>query len=155
MTVKIKIDVTRYVTGDTYASNRPITGEVVTVLDLSQEARGLCLIPTYSRVLVAHSIHELVATDEIDKKPGETVNRVAFLAFVEILQSGCAIVGETVEIGEETIGSIIGFDETHEPNHMNIVIGVNQRRTGRQLQIDLGTAVRFRSRISDLSSPTA
>jgi hypothetical protein len=94
-----------------------------------------------------------VATDEIDKKPGETVNRVAFLAFVEILQSGCAIVGETVVIGEETIGSIIGFDETHEPNHINIVIGVNQRRTGRQLQIDLGTAVRFRSRISDPSSP--
>src|SRR5262245_53872012 len=42
-----------------------------------------------------------------------------------------------------TDGVIVGFDETHEPNHINIVIGVAQRRSGPQLNISIGSRIRF------------
>jgi hypothetical protein len=149
------VDVLGHVNLNVYGANRGIYGEVVTVLDLELDTRGLRLIPTYSRVLVAHSIHELVVTDEIGKKPGDTVDRVAFLAFFEVLRSGCIIVGETLKAGENAIGTILGFDETHQPNHMNIVIGVHQRRTGKQLRFELGTPISLEARGSGPGSASA
>lgn len=138
-----KIATTRFVTLSTYADNRPVKGGVVTVLDSSHEARGLKLIPTYSRALKKNSIHELIATDEPDKKPGDTANRIAYLAFFEVTRGGCILIGETLFVDGKAIGQIIGFDETHEPNHINIIIGVKKRHTGPQLKIKVGSKIKF------------
>jgi hypothetical protein len=138
-----KIATTKFVTLSTYAANRPVKGEVVTVLDSTHEARGLKLISTYSRALKKNSIHELIATDETEKKPCDTANRIAYLAFFEVNRGGCIIVGETLFVDGKAIGQIIGFDETHEPNHINIIIGVKKRRTGPQLKIGLGSTIKF------------
>jgi hypothetical protein len=134
---------TRFVSLATYAANRPVKGTVVTVLNSAHESRGLKLIPTYSRALPKHSIHELIATDELDKKPGDTANRIAYLAFFEVSRGGCIIVGETFFVDGKPIGQILGFDETHEPNHLNIVIGVKKRQTGSQLKIKVGSKIKF------------
>ena len=142
-TPKTKIATTRFVTLATYAANRPVNGAVVTVLDSTHEARGLKLISTYSRALRKNSIHELIATDEADKKPGGTVDRIAYLAFFEVNRGGCVLVGETLRLGQRPIGRVVGFDETHEPNHVNIIIGMNQRKTGRQLKFSVGKKIRF------------
>ena len=115
----------------------------MTVLDSTHEERGLKLISTYSRALKKNSIHELIATDETEKKPGDTANRIAYLAFFEVSRGGCIIVGETLFADGKAIGPIIGFDETHEPNHINIIIGVKKRRTGPQLKISLGSTIKF------------
>lgn len=138
-----KIATTRFVTLATYAANRPVKGAVLTVLDSSHERRGLKLISTYSRALKKNSIHELIATDELDKKPGDTANRIAYLAFFEVSRGGCIIVGETLCVDGKAIGEIIGFDETHEPNHINIIIGVKKRQTGPQLKISVGSKIEF------------
>ena len=138
-----KIATTKFVTLSTYAANRPVKGGVVTVLDSTHEERGLKLISTYSRALKKNSIHELITTDETEKKPGDTANRIAYLAFFEVSRSGCIIVGETLFVDGKAIGPIIGFDETHEPNHINIIIGVKKRRTGPQLKIGLGSTIKF------------
>ena len=140
---KTKIATTRFVTLATYAANRPVTAAVVTVLDSMHEARGLKLISTYSRALQKNSIHELIATDETGRKPGDTVNKIAYLAFFEVTRGGCIIVGETLFVDGKAIGEIVGFDETHEPNHLNIIIGVTSRRTGRQLNISVGGKIKF------------
>jgi hypothetical protein len=137
------VDVTRFVTLANYAENRPVEGEVVTVLASSHEARGLKLIPTYTRALRRDSIHELIATDEASKKPGDTVDRIAYLAFFEVRRGGVVVVGETLHADDRPIGAVLGFDETHEPNHINIVIGVDRRQTGRQLELGVGGKVRF------------
>ena len=134
---------TRFVTLATYAANRRVEGEVVTVLDSTHEARGLKLISTFSRALKKNSIHELIATDELDKKPGDIANRIAYLAFFEVTRGGCVIVGETLFVNGKPIGQILGFDETHEPNHLNIIIGVKKRQTGPQLNIKLGSKIKF------------
>ncbi len=134
---------TRFVSLATYAANRPVNGEVVTVLNSSHEQRGLKLISTYSRALPKHSIHELIATDEASKKPGDTANRIAYLGFFEVSRGGCIIVGETLFVDGKAIGEIIGFDETHEPNHLNIIVGVKKRQTGPQLKISVGSKIKF------------
>ncbi len=136
-------DTTRYVTLATYAANRPVEGVVVTVLDSTHEARGLKLISTFSRALPRHSIHELIATDEVEKKPGTTANRIAYLAFFEVTRGGCLLVGETLFVDETPVGRILGFDETHAPNHLNIVLGVQRRQTGPQLKISVGSKIKF------------
>lgn len=138
-----KIATTRFVTLSTYAANRPVEGGVVTVLDSKHEARGLKLIPTYSRALRKYSIHELIATDEANQKPGGMANRIAYVAFFEVTRGGCIIVGETLMVNGKPVGQIIGFDETHEPNHINIIIGVKQRATGPQLKITVGSKIKF------------
>jgi len=138
-----KFATTRFVTLSTYAANRPVEGEVVTVLNSTHEARGLKLMSTYSRALKQNSIHELIASDEGDQKPGGTVNRIAYLAFFEVTRGGCILVGETLLVDSKPIGEIIGFDETHEPNHLNIILGVTARATGPQLQIALGSRLKF------------
>ena len=139
----ITVATTRFVSLATYAANRPVKGEAITVLDSTHEARGLKLIPTYSRALPKNSIHELIATDERDKKPGDTANKIAYLAFFEVTRGGCIIVGETLFVDGKAIGEIVGFDETHEPNHINIIIGVTSRRTGPQLKIKVGSKIKF------------
>jgi len=138
-----KVATTRFVSLATYAANRPVKGEVVTVLNSSHEQRGLKLITTYSRALPKNSIHELIATDETDKKPGDKAHRIAYLAFFEVSRGGCIIVGETLFVNGKAIGQIIGFDETHEPNHINIIIGVKKRQTGPQLKIKVGSKIKF------------
>ncbi len=137
------IDTTRFVTPATYAANRPVEGEVVTVLDSTHEARGLKLLPTYSRALKKDSIHELIATDETGTGPGTTVNRIAYLAFFEVARGGCILVGESLFVDEKRVGVILGFDETHEPNHLNIILGTERRQTGPQLKISVGSKIKF------------
>ena len=137
------IATTRFVTLATYAENRSVEGEVVTVLDSLHEARRLNLIPTYSRALLKDSIHELIATDETGKQPGQAANRIAYLAFFEVQRGGCIIVGEKLRVDGQLVGTVVGFDETHEPNHLNIVIGVNRRQTGRQLGLSVSSKLCF------------
>jgi hypothetical protein len=141
-----RVATTRFVNLGTYAENRPVEATVVTVLNSSHESRGLKLIGTYSRALRRDSIHELIATDEVEKKPGETVDRITYLAFAEITSGGCVIIGETLFVDGIEIGTVLGYDETHEPNHINIVIAVCKRQTGRQLNFSVGAKVRFERR---------
>jgi hypothetical protein len=53
------------------------------------------------------------------------------------------VIGETLLADDKPIGTVLGFDETHEPNHINIVIGVAQRQTGKQLNLSVGSRTRF------------
>jgi hypothetical protein len=136
-------DSTKFVNLNTYAAYRKLEGEIVTILDSMHEARGLELISSYSRAITRNSIHELIATDEEMKRPGDQVNAIAYLGFFEVEQGSCLVVGEKLTIGGEYIGRVLGFDLSHEPNHMNIVIGVEKKKTGRELGLKLGSKVIF------------
>ncbi len=136
-------DSTQFVNLSTYSACRNLEGEIVTVLDSMHDARGLKLISSYSRALPRNSIHELIATEEGIKRPGDEVNVIAYLGFFEVTQGSCLVVGEKLSIGGLYIGRILGFDVAHEPNHMNIVIGVEKRKTGRELSLKVGLKVIF------------
>lgn len=114
-----------------YYAKRLVAGPLVVVLDGAFDGRGLELIKPSSRALRSGEIHELIITDE-EVKPGEKVDRIAYLGFFEVRQGGVIVTGDPVKVGGHVVGRIAGYDETHMPNHLNIVITGN-RVTGRQL----------------------
>ncbi|MBD3207062.1 hypothetical protein GF319_12070 [Candidatus Bathyarchaeota archaeon] len=105
-----------------YGCRRPVTGEVVALLHVYFEKRGLELIETKSRALCRNEIHELMITDEKNVLPGGGANRVRAIAFFEVKSPGLIVVGDHVSVNHEKLGSVAGYDQTHMPNHMNILI---------------------------------
>lgn len=114
-----------------YYAKRSVTGRLAVILDGVFDDRGLQLIKPSSRALLSGEIHELILSDE-QVGPGQTVNRIAYLGFTEIETCGVIVAGDPVKIGGVMIGTIAGFDETHMPNHLNIVL-TGERKPGREL----------------------
>ena len=127
-----------------YCAKSDIQGNLVVVLRGSFEDRGLELIKPISRCVQKHEIHELIASDEAGIGPGAKVNKIAYLGFVEILQGGVLIAGDGLHWNGKCIGFIAGFDETHMPNHLNIVIKCNKRITGELLGCHPGDGITFK-----------
>ena len=129
------------VTPSVYGDRRPVEGEVVALLHVSFEDRGLKLIETKSRAVRLQEIHELMITDE-DASPGGGADRVRAVAFFEVDRSGLIVVGGRVTVNGEPLGTLAGFDETHMPNHMGIVV---RAWTLDEPGVRVGDRVRFSS----------
>lgn len=124
-----------------YAHKNPIHATLCVILDEKLEERGLELLVTPSRAVLINEIHELIMTDEPDAGPGRRVDRIAYLGFMEIELAGVIVVGDQVTLGDTVIGHIAGFDPTHLPNHLNIIIKTEQRLTGIERGAYLGQPV--------------
>lgn len=120
-------------TDNPYVSKRTVEGRVVCVLRARSERRGMELEHHPSRAVPAGEIHELALTDDPAAEPGARVERVAYIGFVEIVQGGVILVGDQVTLGAQEIGRVVGFDCTHFPNHMNILVHGPQWSTGQEL----------------------
>ncbi len=105
-----------------YVARRPVRGRVVAVMEGRLEDRGLELIAPPSRALRQGEIHELIATDETAARPGQRVDRISYLGFFEVTQGGVVLSGDPVRTSGRHLGQLAGFDLTHFPNHLNIVI---------------------------------
>ena len=123
-----------------YYKKNTVRGRNVVVLSEYFDNRGLQLIRPISRAVKQHDVHEMIITDE-SAQPGDTVNRIAYLCFVEITSSGVILRGDDVRINGKSVGEISGFDETHMPNHLNIVIKGNQYLCGKDLNIQLNDSL--------------
>ena len=120
-----------------YYKKTDIEGVCVVVLDGKVEKRGLELIKPISRAVLKNQIHEFILTAE-EAGPGDRVESIAYVAFVEISGGGVIVAGDEVCIEDRVIGKIAGYDETHMPNHLNIVFRSAKSETGRELGISLG-----------------
>jgi hypothetical protein len=121
-----------------------IVGRVNCVLHARAENRALELIPFPSRAVLKNEIHELILTTEMGASPTKTVNKIAYLAFFEILEGGILWAGDRVDVNGSSIGYLAGYDLTHFPNHMNLVIKVDDPlRTGLEMGVDIGAPVVF------------
>jgi hypothetical protein len=128
-----------------YFHATPIPGRLVVVLDGEIAGRSLNLIKPPSRAVQKHEVHELILTNE-EAAPGGTVEHVWYAGFFEVLESGMAIVGSPVLVDGKQIGVLAGFDETHMPNHLNIIIKTESPATGADMDLKLGAAVTFAGR---------
>jgi len=99
----------------------------VAISDLAYESRGLELMILQTRAVSRDQIHELMLTDEQDAGPSKKVGRVFVAGFFEIKIGGIIRVGDVVSVGNRAIGHVAGFDETHMPNHQNIVVRIMGR----------------------------
>jgi hypothetical protein len=112
----------RRIDTNVYGDRRPIIAEVIALLHVSFDERGLKLIESKSRAVKKGEIHELMITDEQEAAPGKTVDHVRVLCFFEVKQGGLAVIGDQVEIGGMPAGALAGWDFTHIPNHMNFLV---------------------------------
>ena len=125
-----------------YLARRAVLGVIVAVMDHERSDRRLCLLDVPSRILKRGEIHEVILTDE---EPGEerVVNRAAYVGFVEVTQGGLVIPGDELLIRHNSAGRLLGFDDTHMPNHLNLVIKAQNIASGAKLGIHLDDPVEF------------
>ena len=121
----------------------PLEAHFVGVLDSRRESRGLSLIHPRTRCVRRYEIHELILTDERDAGPGATINRCHYLGFVEFQAGGILVEGDALVIDGQTVGTLAGFDESHFPNHYNVVIKGPRLVTGIELGRKPGHPVFF------------
>lgn len=115
-----------------------ITCRVVVVLDGMLDNRGLNLIKPISRAFAHGSIIELIGTTEDEAAPGAVIETIAYIAFVELLDSGVLLVGDEIRWNDTVIGTIAGYDDTHMPNHQNTIVLLKERRSGKELGLKAG-----------------
>ena len=130
---------------DFFHAKRPVQGAVVVVLDGYLDNRSLSLIQPISRAYSQHTIIELIATDEPGVVPGGSVQAIAYLGFVELLASGVIVVGDEVLARGQVVGTIAGYDDTHMPNHQNVIVSVAKRISGKDLGWQVGERVEIRT----------
>jgi hypothetical protein len=110
----------------------------VTVFGNKRDKRGLHLITSYTRAVLQNEIHEFILTDEKNAQPSATVDRVGYLCYAEIKRGGAIMYGDQVWVGGRSMGRIVGFDEYHMPNHLNIILYAEALKSGFELDIDVG-----------------
>lgn len=111
---------------------------VVAVLRAFRDERELMLIPQRTRCIREGEVHEILLTDETGVAPSSVVNRVAGVAFVEVVRGGVVLQGDRLRRMDRAVGELVGFDETHAPNHINFVISAKKRASGEQMGLGLG-----------------
>lgn len=117
---------------------------MVVILDGVKKKRGLFLIAPRSRAVKKNEILEIISTKERNAAPGSIVNKVAYIGFFDVDNSGVIVTGDDVYIKKKLIGKVIGFDDTHMPNHQNIVLYSPKDKTGPELNINLGDEIAFK-----------
>jgi hypothetical protein len=127
------------ITQSVYGDKRPVEGEIVALLHIVFEDRGLKFIETKSRTVKLYEIHELMITDE-KAEPGGRANSVRAIGFFEISKPGLIVVGDGVWVDDRYLGKLAGYDLTHMPNHMNIVVRADNLNEPR---LRVGDKVRF------------
>ena len=121
-----------------------VVGKLAVILDARAQNRGLELVDFPSRAVLKNEIHELILTAEPTAAPGAVVNDISYLGYFEVLDSGVIWVGDRVFIGDTQIGTLAGYDMTHFPNHMNIIIKTDGKLyTGFEKGFELGQPISF------------
>ena len=121
----------------------PICTRLVVILSSYHENRGLQLIQQSTRAVLANEVHEIIITDKESAEPGSTVDRIAYLGFVEFISGGVLMYGDLVKVNNVEIGKLAGFDYTHMPNHMNIVVKSPKLKSGKEQKIQLRDTLSF------------
>jgi uncharacterized protein DUF6917 len=129
---------------------RSVEASVVKVLKHRREDRGMRLEPFTSRCVRAGEVHELVTTDHADTAAGARVDRVGFLGFAEIANAGVLDRGDQVLVDGTPIGTVLGFDACHFPNHYNVLILADRPTTGPELAVKPESKIAF---VSGLEAP--
>jgi hypothetical protein len=120
---------------DIYRARRPVKGEVVTVIEVTFDSSTIDLNKSWSRAVPRGDIHEIMIWNSSEKDG----NDAAAIAFIEIIQGGNMVNGDTVLLDGVSFGNLVGFDYNHMPNHMNIIVETKSLF----LPLKLGSIVEF------------
>jgi hypothetical protein len=124
-------------------AKRVVTGTVVKVLVHRRDDRGMSLEPYASRCVREGEVHELVTTDHRETAAGARIDRVGFLGFAELHRAGVIDRGDEFWIDGRLVGTVLGFDGCHFPNHYNILIATPTPVSGTDLGLRPEMSVGF------------
>ncbi|MFF0461873.1 DUF6917 domain-containing protein [Streptomyces mexicanus] len=122
---------------------RVVRAALVKVLTHHRTDRGMRLEEHAARCVRPGEVHELVTTDQWDPRPGARIDRVGFLGFAELVCGGVIDRGDVVSVGDTPVGTVLGFDACHLPNHYNILIHTPRPLSGRDLRLRPEASVAF------------
>ncbi|MFI8933311.1 DUF6917 domain-containing protein [Streptomyces sp. NPDC053474] len=107
----------------------PLPATTVCVLHHRRVDRELTLAPWQTRAVNQGEVHELLVVDPAADL-SEPINDVGYLGFASF-DAGLLVVGDTLLWNGHRVAELLGFDDTHLPNHMNIVFrAVDAPHTG-------------------------
>lgn len=109
-----------------YASKLPIHLTLVAVMPDTRKDRNLKLSEFVTRCFAKDEIHEFLVANEWDGARDAIFNDVSYIGFMRFDQGGEKVITEDGQV----VGEVIGFDMTHAPNHMNIVLASSSNQTG-------------------------
>mgnify|MGYP001214119222 CR=1 FL=1 len=124
-------------------NKRQLAGLFVALMTHSRTDRGMRLTELRTRCICAGDIHEIVSTDQSDAVLGDQIDRVGYLGFAEFAAGGVMEVGDPVRIAGTLIGQVLGFDDTHFPNHYNILIATDRLLTSQDIHVDVESPITF------------
>lgn len=121
-----------------FLKKRIVKASVVVVLKGTIHNRGLNLISPQSRCVREKEIFEFMIAEDEGIGPGKTADTVRYLGFAEVATGGSIRVGDKVLSDGRLLGYVAGFDETHMPNHQNIVLrgAENVRETEEKMDLE-------------------
>lgn len=130
------------------SSKEPATARLVKLLFHRREDRNMVLSPWASRCFRNGEIHELVTTTRGYAAEGDRIDSVGFLGFAEF--SGATVIERGDEFWRDgrLIGRVVGFDESHAPNHYNIIVEVDQLISAEDIGMRIGEQVLFKEACS-------
>ena len=96
-----------------------------------------------TRCIRAGEVHEFI---NVGPSPRYPVDHVEYYGFATFDTSGVLAVGDTLVCDGRTLGTISGFDETHMPNHYNILVEGPDLRNGHSLELTAGMVITTRPR---------
>lgn len=102
--------------------HRPVHGIVVAIVGGQEEPLTVTLMMEATRALHQGCVYELVYTGA-DARPGNRVTGGSTLGFFEVRQASVAVVGDDVRVRGSVLGEIAGFDGSHLPDHLHVVVG--------------------------------
>jgi hypothetical protein len=112
----------------------PLEASMVCVLHHRRSDRDLTLAPWTTRAIAEGEVHELLMVDSTADLT-RPVDQVSYLGFGRF-PAGLLVVGDTLIREGRPLAKLVGFDDTHLPNHMNIVFqALSEGRTGQELGI--------------------
>lgn len=125
-------------------SKFPLHGTIVKAMFHTRIDRGMRLIEHGTRCIRRGELHELVTTDQTGLGLGDRVDRVGFLGFMEAQGPGVIERGDRLLVAGRLLGTVVGFDDCHFPNHYNVLIETESLLTANSwADFGPGTSVHF------------
>ncbi len=128
---------------------RAVESVVVKLLHHKRTDRGMTLAPYETRCVRSGDIHELVTTDHFEAAQGDRIDRAGFLGFIEITRAGVIEVGDEVVHQGRVLGHVLGFDESHFPNHYNILVSSRTILVADDANLRVEEQITFRLRLQE------
>jgi uncharacterized Zn-binding protein involved in type VI secretion len=110
----------------------------IAVMDHTRYDRAIKPTKWKTRCIRAGEVHEFI---NVGPSPRYPVDHVEYYGFAAFDTSGVLAVGDTLVCNGCTLGIISGFDETHMPNHYNILVEGPILQNGHLLKLTAGMAV--------------